>query len=413
MQYGLIGERLGHSYSRDIHGKIADYVYELKELTPEELGPFLTAREFRAINVTIPYKEAVIPYLDDIDPAAKAIGAVNTVVNREGRLYGYNTDHAGMKAQLAHMGVSLRGKKVLVLGTGGTSKTARAVAESLGADRVIPVSRSGKDGAVTYEEAVSLHRDADFIFNTTPVGMYPKTDGTPIDLSAFDRLSGLLDAIYHPLRTELVQEGAKRGIPSEGGLYMLAAQAVFASALFRGVDLSPALAEEVYRQVKGEKENLVLIGMPSAGKTTVGKLLAEKTGRPFYDTDEVLARELGQPVAAYLSANGEAAFREKESDVIRRLSGETGCILATGGGAVLRDKNVTELKKNGVILFLDRDIRNLTPTPDRPLSSDPDKLCRLYETRYPLYQRVADKRVEANGTVEEVVQAVREALETL
>lgn len=413
MQYGLIGERLGHSYSRDIHGKIADYVYELKELTPEELGPFLTAREFRAINVTIPYKEAVIPYLDEIDPAAQRIGAVNTIVNRDGRLYGYNTDHAGMKAQLAHMDVSLRGKKVLVLGTGGTSKTARAVAESLGADRVIPVSRSGKDGAVTYEEAVSLHRDADFIFNTTPVGMYPKTEGTPIDLSAFDRLSGLLDAIYHPLRTELVQEGAKRGIPSEGGLYMLAAQAVFASALFRGIDLSPALAEDVFRQVKGEKQNVVLIGMPSAGKTTVGKRIAECTGRPFYDTDEELEKELGQPVAAYLSANGEEAFREKESEVIRRLSGETGCILATGGGAVLREQNVTQLKKNGVILFLDRDILNLTPTPDRPLSSDPDKLRRLYETRYPIYRKMADKRVEASGTVEQVAKAVCEALETL
>lgn len=413
MQYGLIGEHLGHSYSREIHGKIADYVYELKELTPEELGSFLTARDFRAINVTIPYKEAVMPYLDEIDPAALRIGAVNTIVNRDGRLYGYNTDHAGMKAQLDHMGVSLKGKKVLILGTGGTSKTARAVAESLGADKVITVSRSGKDGAVTYEEAVSLHKDAEFLFNTTPVGMYPKTEGKPIDLSAFPKLTGLLDAIYHPLRTELVQEGAKRGIPAEGGLYMLAAQAVFASALFRGVDLSPTLVEKAFRQVKGEKQNVVLIGMPSAGKTTVGKRIAKCTGRPFYDTDEELAKELGQPVAEYLSVNGEEAFREKESEVIRRLSGETGCVIATGGGAVLRERNVTELKKNGVILFLDRDRTKLMPTADRPLSSDPEKLRKLFETRYPIYRKVADRILEANGTVEQVAQAICEGLETL
>lgn len=413
MQYGLIGEHLGHSYSREIHGKIADYVYELKELTPEELGSFLTARDFRAINVTIPYKEAVMPYLDEIDPAALRIGAVNTIVNRDGRLYGYNTDHVGMKAQLDHMGVSLKGKKVLILGTGGTSKTARAVAESLGADKVITVSRSGKDGAVTYEEAVSLHKDAEFLFNTTPVGMYPKTEGKPIDLSAFPKLTGLLDAIYHPLRTELVQEGAKRGIPAEGGLYMLAAQAVFASALFRGVDLSPTLVEKAFRQVKGEKQNVVLIGMPSAGKTTVGKRIAKCTGRPFYDTDEELAKELGQPVAEYLSVNGEEAFREKESEVIRRLSGETGCVIATGGGAVLRERNVTELKKNGVILFLDRDRTKLMPTADRPLSSDPEKLRKLFETRYPIYRKVADRILEANGTVEQVAQAICEGLETL
>ena len=410
MKYGLIGEHLGHSYSREIHAQVADYDYELCEVAPEELDSFLRKAEFRAINVTIPYKQSVIPYLSYISPQAESIGAVNTVVNRDGKLWGYNTDFAGMEALIARMGLSLRGKKVLILGTGGTSKTARAVCESAGAREILKVSRRASGEAVSYEQAVSGHGDAEILINTTPVGMYPRCGEAPIDLTHFPRLEGVVDAVYNPLRTRLVQAGQERGVPAEGGLYMLAGQGVCASAIFLGKEFDPALTEGVYRAILGRKQNIVLIGMPSCGKTTVGRLLAERCGRRLIDTDEKIVERLGEPIAGFMARNGEAAFRDVEQEVVAGVADESGCVIATGGGAVLRQENLRLLRQNGLLVFLDRPLEKLMPTADRPLSASREALERRYRERYGLYVAAADLVVDAYGAIEDEVETIRKEM---
>ena len=410
MKYGLIGEHLGHSYSREIHAQVADYDYELCEVAPEELDSFLRKAEFRAINVTIPYKQSVIPYLSYISPQAESIGAVNTVVNRDGKLWGYNTDFAGMEALIARMGLSLRGKKVLILGTGGTSKTARAVCESAGAREILKVSRRASGEAVSYEQAVSGHGDAEILINTTPVGMYPRCGEAPIDLTHFPRLEGVVDAVYNPLRTRLVQAGQERGVPAEGGLYMLAGQGVCASAIFLGKEFDPALTEGVYRAILGRKQNIVLIGMPSCGKTTVGRLLAERCGRRLIDTDEKIVERLGEPIAGFMARNGEAAFRDVEQEVVAGVADESGCVIATGGGAVLRQENLRLLRQNGLLVFLDRPLEKLMPTADRPLSASREALERRYRERYGLYVAAADLVVDASGAIEDEVETIRKEM---
>lgn len=411
MKYGLIGEHLGHSYSCEIHGAIADYEYELKELSPDELDGFMRAKDFKAINVTIPYKQAVIPYLDEISDRAKRIGAVNTVVNNGGSLYGDNTDFAGMSALAKRMKIDFRGRKVLILGTGGTSKTAHAVADSLGAKEIFNVSRhGGADGLISYADAVQKHNDAQIIINTTPVGMYPNSERTPIDISAFSALEGVLDAIYHPLRTNLVMDALERGIPASGGLYMLSAQAVYASAVFLGKELEPELIEKAYNIVKADKQNIVLVGMPSSGKTTIGRIIAERTGKSFLDTDDIIVNEIGMPIAQYFSEHGEAAFRDLESRVLNDASQKGGCVIATGGGAVLRAENVRAMRRNGTVVFLDRAPEKLIATDDRPLSSSRAALERLYAERYNIYKAAADLHIDGNGTPEEVAQAMLKEL---
>ncbi|MDD6157812.1 MAG: shikimate kinase [bacterium] len=410
MKYGLIGEHLGHSYSREIHAQVADYDYELCEVAPEELDSFLRKAEFRAINVTIPYKQSVIPYLSYISPQAESIGAVNTVVNRDGKLWGYNTDFAGMEALIARMGLSLRGKKVLILGTGGTSKTARAVCESAGAREILKVSRRASGEAVSYEQAVSGHGDAEILINTTPVGMYPRCGEAPIDLAHFPGLEGVVDAVYNPLRTRLVQAGQERGVPAEGGLYMLAGQGVCASAIFLGKEFDPALTEGVYRAILGRKQNIVLIGMPSCGKTTVGRLLAERCGRRLIDTDEKIVERLGEPIAGFMARNGEAAFRDVEQEVVAGVADESGSVIATGGGAVLRQENLRLLRQNGLLVFLDRPLEKLMPTADRPLSASREALERRYRERYGLYVAAADLVVDASGAIEDEVETIRKEM---
>ena len=410
MKYGLIGEHLGHSYSREIHAQVADYDYELCEVAPEELDSFLRKAEFRAINVTIPYKQSVIPYLSYISPQAESIGAVNTVVNRDGKLWGYNTDFAGMEALIARMDLSLRGKKVLILGTGGTSKTARAVCESAGAREILKVSRRASGEAVSYEQAVSGHGDAEILINTTPVGMYPRCGEAPIDLAHFPGLEGVVDAVYNPLRTRLVQAGQERGVPAEGGLYMLAGQGVCASAIFLGKEFDPALTEGVYRAILGRKQNIVLIGMPSCGKTTVGRLLAERCGRRLIDTDEKIVERLGEPIAGFMARNGEAAFRDVEQEVVAGVADESGCVIATGGGAVLRQENLRLLRQNGLLVFLDRPLEKLMPTADRPLSASREALERRYRERYGFYVAAADLVVDASGAIEDEVETIRKEM---
>lgn len=410
MQFGLIGEKLGHSYSKEIHNLIADYRYELREVKKEELGAFMAERDFSGINVTIPYKKSVMDYLDVISDDARKIGAVNTVVNRNGKLYGFNTDFYGLKALLIHNGVSVRNKKVLILGSGGTSDTAYNVVTGLKAKEAIKVSRTKKDGFVTYDEAASHHSDADVIINATPVGMYPDDDGVPVNIGLFPSLSAVIDAIYHPLRTNLVSDAENRGIKACGGLYMLVAQAVYAAALFENKKPDENLIDDVYGKILNDKRNIVLIGMPSSGKTTIGKALAARMGKRFADTDELIVGTTGKSIPEIFEKEGEKVFREIEKKVICDIAVNDGTVIATGGGVILDEKNVLALKRNGVIVYLDRKIDNLIATDSRPLSSNVDDLKKLYDKRKPLYEKYAEITIDDNDDVATVVRRAEEAL---
>lgn len=410
MIYGLVGERLPHSFSKEIHEKIGLYKYELCEVAKEDFDSFAEKKDFTGINITIPYKQSIIPHLYFISDKAKAIGAVNVAINKDGKLYGYNTDFEGLRSLILREGFDFSGKTVLILGTGGTSKTARAVAEDLGALNVVNVSRKESAGAVTFGEAVLKYSDADFIINTTPSGMYPETENIPydMDLSAFASLSGVIDVIYNPISTKLVNSARKLGIPAVGGLYMLVSQAVAAAELFTGEKLGKDVCEKIYRELLSEKENIVLIGMPGSGKSTVGALLSERLGKAFYDTDEELSKKIGN-ISEYINKNGEAAFREAESETIKELAGNTtGAVISTGGGAVLKYENVEALRRNGRIYFIDRDISLITPTKSRPLSSNREKLQKLYNERYEIYLSSCDRRIENNGSPEECADKITE-----
>ncbi|MBR6789255.1 MAG: shikimate 5-dehydrogenase [Oscillospiraceae bacterium] len=388
-KYGCIGKKLAHSFSKEIHKELADYDYELIELTDEETAPFFEKKEFAAINVTIPYKQTVIPYLDHISEIAGKIGAVNTIVNKNGRLYGYNTDYYGMKALIEKAGVSLSGRKVLILGTGGTSKTARVVAADLGASEILIVSRRKTDGTVTYEEAVRLHADADVIINTTPCGMYPDCGSSPIDIAPFTRLAGVIDAVYNPLCTNLVLDAKERGINAEGGLYMLVMQAVAAVEHFLDTKIETDAADRVFASVHSSKENIVLTGMPGSGKSTVGRLL-DIEGFTFVDTDLEIEKRCGCPIRDLIAREGEKYFRDLETEVIREVSSQSGRIISTGGGAILREENVRALKQNGRLFFLDASLSRLQATDDRPLSNTREKLEKLYAERIAIYKGTAD-----------------------
>ena len=406
LTYGCIGEHLPHSFSKDIHGQIGGYAYVLKELTPEELPAFMAARSFCGINVTIPYKQAVIPFLDEIDETARAIGAVNTVVNRNGKLYGFNTDLDGLTRLIRRIGLDLSGKKVLIPGTGGTSLTAAFAAERLGAREIRKISRTGRDGSLTYEEALRDHADAEIILNTTPCGMYPEPDAQPLPLEPFHRLEGVADVIYNPLRTRLVLDARSRGIPAEGGLYMLVAQAVRASEHFLDTVYPDGLTDRIYEQILRQKENIVLIGMPGSGKSAVGRILAEKTGRSLADTDQLITEKAGKPIPDIFRENGEPAFRDLESEIIRALSKQGGQIISTGGGAVLRPENVTALRQNGRLFWLDRDPEALVPTDDRPLADTAEKMKQLYRVREPVYRAAADEIIPVTGTPEDAADNI-------
>lgn len=406
MEYGLIGEKLGHSFSKDIHGKIGDYQYDLKEIAKDDVDSFMKAKDFKAINVTIPYKQTVIPYLDEISEGAREIGAVNCIVNKKGRLCGYNTDFDGMRALILKNHIDLSGKKVLILGTGGTSKTATAVAKSLGASRVLVVSRTKSEGIITYDEMYEHHKDADAIINTTPVGMYPKVEGTPVDLTKFSNLSGVIDAIFNPLRTNLIMEAKRMGIPAEGGLYMLVMQAIVASEYFFDTTYDKSLCDSIYSELLMAKENVVLIGMPASGKSTVGSKLAKKLSIELVDSDSEIVKTAGKSIPDIFSEDGETHFRELETNVLRELSMSGGKVIATGGGAVLKPENVKNLKQNGKIIFIDRPLADLIPTDDRPLANSKEKIEKLYKERYEIYKNAADVTINAVGNVDWVVREI-------
>ena len=406
MEYGLIGEKLGHSFSREIHQRLGGYDYRLQELTPAQLPAFLEKRDFRGVNVTIPYKQTVIPLLDEVDPKAAAIGAVNTIVNRRGRLYGYNTDYDGMAALARHAGLTLKNKNVLILGTGGTSRTAMTVAADLGAAEIRRVSRTVRGDAITYEQAADL--PVQVLINTTPCGMYPGCDGQPMDLSRFGWLEGVLDAVYNPLRTRLVLQARDNGARGQGGLYMLVAQAAAACRLFLDRPLPDGALDSVYRAIHGQKQNIVLTGMPGSGKSTVGRVLARQLGRELVDTDTEIIRLAKKPIPEIFAQRGERGFRDLESQVIQEVSRRTGLVIATGGGAILREENVRRLRQNGRIYFLDRPAEDIQPTDDRPLARDMEAVRQCYAERYPRYTSTADAAVPVRGSAEDVAAAIRE-----
>lgn len=394
LEYGCIGRKLGHSYSVPVHAMLADYDYKLAPMEPEVLPEFMTQRKFKGINVTIPYKQDVIPHLYHIDPLAEKIGAVNTIVNKEGKLYGYNTDVFGLTMLLKSAGIELKDKKVLILGTGGTSKTAMEVSSIGGARQILKVSRSGSDEAVTYEQAEEEHSDAQVIINCTPMGMYPDKIGkTAIDIDKFPLLEGVADAVYNPLRSALVLKAEKKGIKAQGGLYMLVMQAVEAVKYFTGCDVSEEKAEKAYKSVLNEKRNIVLTGMPSAGKTTIGNALAKKLGKEFVDTDDLIVERENMPITDIFATKGEQYFRDVEAAVIKDLESKTGLIIATGGGSILRSENVDALKANGIIFFLDRPLEELIPTDSRPLSSSREAIEKRYNERYSIYNSTCDKKI--------------------
>ena len=398
-KYGCIGKKLTHSFSKEIHARLADYEYELIELTEDEIPLFFEKKDFAAINVTIPYKQTVIPYIDSVSAVAERIGAVNTIVNKDRKLQGYNTDYYGMKALIERVGLDLNGKKVLVLGTGGTSKTARVVAADMGASEILTVSRRKTEEYIDYEEAVSDHADAQVIINTTPSGMYPDCESKPIDISAFDCLEGVIDAVYNPLHTNLVLAAKTRGIKAEGGLYMLVMQAVVAVEKFLDTEIPKETADRVFASIFDSKENIVLTGMPGSGKSTVGRLF-DIEGYTFIDTDAEIEKRCGCTIKELISDKGETYFRDLETEVIREVSSESCRIISTGGGAILKEENVRCLKRNGKLFFLNADLRRLQATDDRPLSDTYEKLAKLYEERRNIYHATADVVVPDMDTPE-------------
>lgn len=403
MQYGLIGETLGHSYSARLHALLGDAAYELRPVRRDELDAFLKARDFQGLNVTIPYKRDVIPYCAELGETARAVGSVNTLVKRaDGSLFGDNTDAYGFMKMAEKARISFAGKKVLVLGSGGTSLTACYAVRAAGGEPVV-ISRHGADD---YDH-LERHMDAAVIVNATPVGMYPNPAASPVDLTRFSRLEGVLDVVYNPLRTRLLQQAEALQIPCAGGLTMLVWQAVRARELFDGhaVDTDAALATET--ALRREVSNLVLVGMPGCGKTTVGKRCAKQLGLPFTDVDAEIVRKAGKPVPQIFAEDGETAFRALEAQAIAELCGKGGQVISTGGGAVLSAENRANLRMNGVVARLMRPLERLK-TEGRPLSSNPDALRRMERDRSPLYRETADFSVLNDRTLSDCVRRVLE-----
>ena len=405
MQCGLLGRKLGHSYSPQIHDFLGDYSYELFEKEPEEVGDFLKNGDFTGLNVTIPYKKDVIPFLDELSPAAKQMGAVNTILRRrDGSLIGHNTDYFGFRYLVEESGLKVGGKKVLVLGSGGASNTAVAVLRELGA-QVVVISRSGENN---YNN-LHLHREASVIVNTTPVGMYPNTGVSPIDLGLFPQLEGVLDAVYNPARTQILLDAERRGLVAVNGLWMLVAQAKESAEWFTGRAIADSIIPEIHHRLRRQMENIILIGMPGCGKTTMGRLLAQRIGKKFVDADEALEQRVGRKITDIIPKEGEAAFRQMESDTLSELGKQSGLVIATGGGCVTQQRNYPLLHQNGTILWLTREPSKL-PTEGRPLSQK-GKLEEMLTQRQPLYRQFADEEISNDGAVEQTLEAIRCALE--
>ena len=403
MKCGVLGRKLGHSYSPQIHKHLGDYEFHIFEKEPEELVDFLQNGDFSGTNVTIPYKKDVIPYLDEISPIAQKLGAVNIIVRRDGKLIGHNSDHFGFQSMVEKSGLSPAGKKCLVLGSGGASATVQSVLKDFGA-QVVVISRSGENN---YDN-LHLHADAAIIVNTTPLGMYPHTGEAPLDVSRFPKLEGVLDIVYNPARTQIMLDAENLGIPTMNGLWMLVAQAKEAAEWFTNSVISDEKISEIYEILRRQMENIILIGMPGCGKSTVGRLLAEQTGKEFVDADKKIAQLAGKSIPEIFAQDGEEVFRSFETKALEELGKRSGLVIATGGGCVTKARNYPLLHQNGTIIWLKRDLDQL-PTDGRPLSQAND-LTMMYETRKPMYEAFADHAIDNNGTITDTVRAIGELI---
>lgn len=420
MKYGLIGEHLGHSFSKQIQTRIAeienvkDYDYQLVELDKEEFKEFMEKKDFTGINVTIPYKKDVIPYLDEMDESAKAIDAVNTIINVDGKLKGYNTDFGGFLYMVKAHNVHMEGKKVLIIGNGGACAAVKAVCEHENAKAIVIVSRSSDRGAIGYDEMYTSHLDADIVVNTSPVGMFPNITNAPIDVSWFHKLECVLDVVYNPILTRLCFEAQEADIKRVIGLEMLIAQAKYTFEIFENMSFDDSIVDEIKKEMLKDRCNIVLIGMPSAGKTTIGKMLEEKLGKEFFDLDDMIIAKAGKSIPEIFQESGEAGFRAIETEVAIEASKMNNKIIATGGGTIKHKVNMDFLRLNGITIFIDRDVDKLISSdPNRPLSSSKLALQQMHKERYPLYQKYAAYVAVNNTNIEETVDDIVNAYHSI
>ena len=420
MKYGLIGEHLGHSFSKQIQTRIAeienvkDYDYQLVELDKEEFKEFMEKKDFTGINVTIPYKKDVIPYLDEMDESAKAIDAVNTIINVDGKLKGYNTDFGGFLYMVKAHNVHMEGKKVLIIGNGGACAAVKAVCEHENAKAIVIVSRSSDRGAIGYDEMYTSHLDADIVVNTSPVGMYPNITNAPIDVSWFHKLECVLDVVYNPILTRLCFEAQEADIKRVIGLEMLIAQAKYTFEIFENMSFDDSIIDEIKKEMLKDRCNIVLIGMPSAGKTTIGKMLEEKLGKEFFDLDDMIIAKVGKSIPEIFQESGETGFRAIETEVAIEASKMNNKIIATGGGTIKHKVNMDFLRLNGITIFIDRDVDKLISSdPNRPLSSSKLALQKMHKERYPLYQKYAAYVAVNNTNIEETVDDIVNAYHSI
>ena len=405
MNCGLLGEKLGHSYSPAIHAMLADYDYRLYEKSPGELADFILRGGWDGLNVTIPYKKAVMPYCTELSGTARRCGSVNTLLRLPGgAIRGENTDAYGFSYLLQSLGFDPAGKKCVIFGSGGAAATVRAVLAEKGAGEIVTVSRSGENNYGN----LARHADAAFVVNATPAGMFPHNGGAAASLAPFTRCEAVADLIYNPARTALLMEAERLGIPCANGLGMLAAQAKRSAELFLGTDIPDGEIARIEEKLSREMRNIVLIGMPGCGKSTVGKLLAEALGREFCESDALVEREAALSVPEIFRREGEAGFRKRETAALAELGKLSGAVIATGGGCVTRQENYPLLHQNGVIVRLQRQLDRL-PREGRPLSLQSD-IGELHERRRPFYERFADLSISNDGTPAETVRAIMDKL---
>lgn len=404
LKAGLIGCRLSHSFSPEIHSYLADYEYGIYELNENEVEGFVKSCPLEAFNVTIPYKKTVMPYLDHISDTAQRIGSVNTIVKKHDGLYGYNTDYYGFSYMVKKSGIGIENKKVLVLGSGGASLTVKTVLSDMKAREIVTISRNGKDNYGN----IKIHSDADVIVNTTPVGMYPENGYSPVDLSVFDKLSGVLDLIYNPAVTRLLYDAKKLGIPCINGLTMLSAQAKKAAELFLDTVIDDSEIDCIVKNIELKTKNIILIGMPGAGKSTAGKLTADLLGREFIDTDTVIEKKAGMKISEIFTSYGENSFRKMENSAITDTGKLSGKVIATGGGIVTREENFYPLSENSYIVWLKRDT-SLLPSEGRPISLNND-IEELYRKRAPIYKKLCDITVDVSENADETANRIIEEI---
>ena len=406
MRRGLIGYPLGHSFSKPIHEYLTGLPYEIHEVEASDLDTFLKEKDFEGINVTIPYKEKVIPYLDDLDYAVKKIGACNCIVNKNGHLKGYNTDADGFRWSITKHAVEISNKTVAIIGAGGASKAVRAVVESLNPKIIYQTDIVSKNGTITNEELLKYADEIEVLINTTPCGMYPKVDNVAVDIKNFKNVSWVIDVVYNPLKTKLVLEAEELGIKTLGGIEMLVAQAYIAAEYFNEARIDEDKVETCLKNIISQKRNLVLIGMPSSGKTTISNLLAKELNLKVIDMDQEIVKRCNKEIKDIFKDEGEAFFRNKETELSYELGLLNGFIISTGGGIIKNKANIENLKRNGIIIYLQRDFDKLVTTDDRPLSSNSADLLKVYEERKDIYPKYADLVIDNNGDINDTIKQI-------